>query len=32
MTKHRREKMNKGKKKIIAGLIEEYDIKNVEDI
>ena len=32
MAKRRREKMSEGKKNIIAGLIQEYDIKTAEDI
>ena len=32
MARRRRERMNEGKKNIIAGLIQEYDIKSVEDI
>ena len=32
MAKRRREKMSEGKKNIIAGLIQEYDIKTAADI
>ena len=32
MARRRRERMSDGKKKIIAGLIQEYDIKTAEDI
>ena len=32
MARRRREKMSEGKKNIIAGLIQEYDIKSAEDI
>lgn len=32
MAKRRREKMSEGKKNIIAGLIQEYNIKTAEDI
>ncbi|MEN2776370.1 transposase, partial [Acetivibrio clariflavus] len=32
MAKRRREPMSEGKKNIIAGLIQEYDIKTAEDI
>lgn len=32
MARRRRERMSEGKKNIIAGLIQEYDIKNAEDI
>ncbi len=32
MARRRRERMSEGKKNIIAGLIQEYDIKTAEDI
>lgn len=32
MARRRRERMSEGKKNIIAGLIQEYDIKSAEDI
>lgn len=32
MARRRREKMSEGKKNIIAGLIQEYDIKTAADI
>ncbi|MEN2774376.1 transposase, partial [Acetivibrio clariflavus] len=32
MAKRRREPISEGKKNIIAGLIQEYDIKTAEDI
>ena len=32
MSKRRRERMSEGKKNIIAGLIQEYDIKTAADI
>ena len=32
MTKRRKERLSEGKRNIIAGLIEEYDIKTDEDI
>ena len=32
MAKRRREKMSEWKKNIIAGLIQEYDVKTAEDI
>lgn len=32
MARRRRERMSEGKKNIIAGLIEEYNIKTAEDI
>ena len=32
MARRRRERMSEGKKNIIAGLIEEYDIKTAADI
>ena len=31
MARRRRERMSEGKKNIIAGLIQEYDIKSAED-
>ena len=32
MARRRRERMSEGKKNIIAGLIQEYNIKSAEDI
>ena len=32
MARRRRERMSEGKKNIIAGLIQEYNIKTAEDI
>jgi hypothetical protein len=32
MARRKRQEMSEGKKKVIEGLINEYDIKNVQDI